>query len=144
MKLRGKSRRAAALSEKASEVRESAGAAADVGGDALKDFFTVSGGAAREFAHALAAAAKELIETTEKAAGQLNGARKPRKGRLRRLFKAAVVLGGGAALVANERVRNEAQSQIRKLRGQEQVQPWTSSGPSTQSDRQDQPTGVSS
>ena len=85
------------------EIRESAKEIAGQSGEALKGFADETGSAAKEFATKTRDAAKELVEAIEKAAQHVEPQRTRRRGR--KLFGTLVIVGIGAAVVANEKVR---------------------------------------
>jgi hypothetical protein len=108
---------------KAEDLVQTAREAADGGADSVKEFVTHAGSAVRDFASTVSDAAKDLLETTDKAAAKVGG--KPRRrGRIRRLLRATIIIGGGAALLANQTVRDSLAKAFRGLRGQTEPAPW--------------------
>lgn len=110
------------VKEKASEVREQAKALAGTGGEAVRDFADTTGAAAKRFAETAFDAAKELLETVERAGERLNEDAKPAKRKGRRFLKATIALGAGAALFANDKVRNTV---LGVFGGGSDDDPWT-------------------
>ena len=85
------------------EIRESAKEIAGQSGEALKGFASETGSAAQEFAAKTRDAAKELVEAIEKAAQHVEPQRSRHRGR--KLLGSLVIIGIGAAVVANEKLR---------------------------------------
>lgn len=102
------------------ELREQAREVAGQSGEALKDFAETTGSAAKEFASKARDAAKELVDTIERASKGVDA--EPKRGR--RLLKVAVALGVGAALFANERVREVLGGAARRARGRSTPDVW--------------------
>ena len=100
------------------EVREQAKEIAGQSGEALKDFANETGSAAKDFASKTRDAAKELIEAIEKAAQHVEPRTSRRRGR--KLLGTLVVIGIGAAVVANEKVREALGGAVRR----NQPSPW--------------------
>ncbi len=92
--------------ERAEEARDQAKQLAGAGGEAVRDFADTTGKAARQFAQTALDAAKDLLETVEKAGDRLEQETKPKRRRGRKVLKAGLALGVGAALLANDKVRN--------------------------------------
>ena len=87
------------------EIRESAKEIAGQSGEALKGFADETGSAAKDFAAKTRDAAKELIEAIEKAAQHVEPQRTRRRGR--KLLGSLVIIGIGAAVVANDKIREQ-------------------------------------
>ena len=100
------------------EIRESAKEIAGQSGEALKGFADETGSAAKEFAAKTRDAAKELIEAIEKAAQHVEPPRTRRRGR--KLLGTLVIVGIGAAVVANEKIRES----LGLGGGRHQPPPW--------------------
>ena len=96
------------------ELREQAREVAGHSGEALKEFAETTGAAAKEFASRARDAAKDLVDTIERA-GKGVEHKEPRRGR--RLLRLVVVAGAGAAIFANERVREALGGAVRRARG---------------------------
>lgn len=106
------------LKERAEEVREEARELAESSSEAFDRFASTTGSAAKDFANTAYEAAKDLLDTVENAGERFNTQTKPARKRGRKFFKAVVALGAGAALFANENVRNFVSQQVRQLRGE--------------------------
>lgn len=102
------------------ELREQAREVAGQSGEALKDFAETTGSAAKEFASKARDAAKELVDTIERASKGVDS--EPKRGR--RLLKVTLALGVGAALFANERVREALGGAARRARGRSTPDVW--------------------
>ena len=100
------------------EIRESAKEIAGQSGEALKGFADETGSAAKEFATKTRDAAKELVEAIEKAAQHVEPQRSRRRGR--KLFGTLLIVGIGAAVVANEKIREALGGAVRR----HQPAPW--------------------
>jgi hypothetical protein len=100
------------------EIRESAKEIAGQSGEALKGFADETGSAAKEFAAKTRDAAKELVDAIEKAAQHVEPQRSRRRGR--KLLGSLVIIGIGAAVVANEKIRE----QLGLGGGRHQPPPW--------------------
>ncbi len=96
------------------EIREQAREVAGQSGEALKEFAETTGSAAKEFASRARDAAKDLVDTIEKAS---KGAEREEPKRGRRLLKLVVITAAGAAIFANERVREAIGGAARRARG---------------------------
>lgn len=112
------------VSERAEELAGQAKDLAESGGEAVRDFATTTGRAAKDFANKAVDAAKEMLETVEQAGERLEESTKPKRRRGRRVLKATLAVGAGAALLTNEKVRNTVSQAISRVRG-EQPEPWT-------------------
>lgn len=93
------------MAERAHEIREKAKVMADEGGEAFKDFAGTTRVAAKDFATTAFEAAKQMLETVEQAGERFEKQAQPKR-RGRKLLKAGIALGAGAALFANESFRN--------------------------------------
>ena len=117
-------RRKQDTSARAAEIRSQAKDIAGQSGEALKDFAGTTGSAAKEFADKAKDAAKELVESIERAAKQLDVEKqKPRRGG--RFLRVLIVGGIGAAVFANDRVRNAIGAALgRATGGSSQPEVW--------------------
>jgi hypothetical protein len=114
---RGRKKNAASRVE---ELREQAREVAGQSGEALKDFAETTGSAAKEFASKARDAAKDLVDTIERASKGVE----PEPRRSRRLLKVALAVGVGAALFANERVRELIGGAARRARSGSTPDVW--------------------
>lgn len=105
------------LKERAEEVREEARELAESSSEAFDQFASTTGTAAKDFANTAYEAARDLLETVENAGERFNTQTEPTRKRGRKFLKAAVALGAGAALFANENVRDFVGQQVRRVRG---------------------------
>lgn len=113
------SRRKRAELGRADEIREQAKEVAGRSGEALKEFAEQTGSAAKDFAVKTRDAAKDLVESIERAA---QGVEPEESRRGRKLIGAVIVLGVGAALVANEKLRHAIGGAARRRRTE--PEPW--------------------
>src|SRR5437870_10847707 len=94
------------------EIREQAKEIAGQSGEALKGFADETGSAAKEFATKTRDAAKELVEAIEKAAQHVEPQRSRRRGR--KMLGTLIIVGIGAAVVANEKLREALGGAVRR------------------------------
>lgn len=123
------------VAERAQDLREQAKELAGEGSDAFRDFSHVTSVAAKDFAKVTLDAAKELMESVEKANERINKEQekkskknKKKKSGGRKLVKTGLVLGAGAAVLANERSRELIAGQVRRLTGGGEQQSWETVG----------------
>lgn len=105
------------IAERAAELREGARELAETGGKAFDEFAHTTGSAAKDFAQTSYDAARHFLETVEQAGERLNKRTKPSRRRGRKVLKATVAVGAGAALLANEKVRGFLGRQIARFGG---------------------------
>jgi hypothetical protein len=97
------------------ELREQAREVAGHSGEALKEFAESTGTAAKEFASRARDAAKDLVDAIERASKRVEPEEPKRS---RRFLRAVIVVGVGAAIFANERVRDAIGGAVRRARGE--------------------------
>ena len=100
------------------EIREQAKEIAGQSGEALKGFADETGAAAKEFAGKTRDAARELVDAIEKAAQHVEPRTSRRRGR--KLLGTLVVVGIGAAVIANDKLRETIGGVVRR----NQPPPW--------------------
>jgi hypothetical protein len=111
---------------RAAELREQAKEAAGHSGEALKAFGESTGTAAKDFASVVRDEAKRLVEAIEKAGKKIEPEPKHRG---RKVVRNLLILGTGAAILANDRARGAISRLVR--RSQSDSQPPTVWRPET-------------
>lgn len=120
MPLRKKHTKTDDLKDRAADIKEKAAILAEEGKPALKDFSATTSAAAKDFASTAFQAAKELMEVVEKASDRLERQAAPARRRGRKLLKAVIALGAGAALFSNDKVKTALKSKM----GGSEPEPW--------------------